>query len=345
MKKKEWNEGLNHLDHDLVEKYVEQKDRLRQKKQKTKGIWLRFGAISACFLLIVSAVIVVPMLREDDPGNHRPLHWSDVSSLFGEIGGSENVGSPSDMYEKAFHEINSGIYANYKSGSIISDDYVEEKVDAVVIRTGWYQSWNGKERDVYEVNAEVYQIKGIDTKIAVAIKYLEKPHADTTEYFYVYSNPYGCEANSLAEFFEAYNAEQYMNVYTTAHIREFNNALSTNRTVYHINENALHAINTQLLNLNSAVSYSKYTDTNIKKIESVTNACKEQLQLSVELQSAGRRGIVYVLDNGYICFMGFGDFFALHDIGSDVAQALINVVKNNSVCINPSVNKNDGHII
>jgi hypothetical protein len=24
---------------------------------------------------------------------------------------------------------------------------------------------------------------------------------------------------------------------------------------------------------------------------------------------------------------------------------LINVVKNNSVCINPSVNKNDGHII
>ena len=27
MKKKEWNEGLNHLDPDLVEKYVEQKDR------------------------------------------------------------------------------------------------------------------------------------------------------------------------------------------------------------------------------------------------------------------------------------------------------------------------------
>ena len=68
MKKKEWNEGLNYLDPDLVEKYVEQKDRLRQRKQKTKGIWLRFGAIAACFLLIVSAVIVVPMLREDNPG-------------------------------------------------------------------------------------------------------------------------------------------------------------------------------------------------------------------------------------------------------------------------------------
>ena len=63
MKKNEWSEGLNHLDDELVEKYVEQKDRLRQKNKKPKGIWLRFGAIAACFLLIAGAVIVVPMLR------------------------------------------------------------------------------------------------------------------------------------------------------------------------------------------------------------------------------------------------------------------------------------------
>lgn len=68
MKKKEWNEGLNYLDPDLVEKHIEQKERLRQKNKKPKSIWLRFGAIAACFLLIVSVVIVVPMLREDDPG-------------------------------------------------------------------------------------------------------------------------------------------------------------------------------------------------------------------------------------------------------------------------------------
>ena len=64
MKKKEWNEGLNHIDPDLVEKYVEQKDRLRQKNKKPQGVWLRFGAIAACFLLIVSAVIAVPMLQK-----------------------------------------------------------------------------------------------------------------------------------------------------------------------------------------------------------------------------------------------------------------------------------------
>lgn len=72
MKKKEWNEGLNHIDPDLVEKYVEQKDRLRQKNKKPKGVWLRLGAIAACFVMILSAVIVVPMLREDDPGIITP---------------------------------------------------------------------------------------------------------------------------------------------------------------------------------------------------------------------------------------------------------------------------------
>lgn len=65
MKKREWNEGMNHLDPDIVEKYTEQKDRIRKKK-KQKHILLRFGAIAACFVLIVSAIIVVPMLREDD---------------------------------------------------------------------------------------------------------------------------------------------------------------------------------------------------------------------------------------------------------------------------------------
>ena len=64
MKKKEWNEGLDHLDPDLIEKYLEQKDRLRQNKAKKK-IWLRLSAVAACLAILVGAVMVVPMLRED----------------------------------------------------------------------------------------------------------------------------------------------------------------------------------------------------------------------------------------------------------------------------------------
>ena len=57
------NEDLNYLGPDL-EKYTLPKDRLRQKNKKPKSVWLRFGAIAACFFLIVSAVIAVPMLQK-----------------------------------------------------------------------------------------------------------------------------------------------------------------------------------------------------------------------------------------------------------------------------------------
>ena len=74
MKKKEWNEGLSHLDPDLVEKYVLQKDKLSRKNKKSQGVWLRLGAIAACFVLVVSAIIVISMPRETPPGhNHIPI--------------------------------------------------------------------------------------------------------------------------------------------------------------------------------------------------------------------------------------------------------------------------------
>ena len=44
------------------------KTKVKSKRKNNSGIWMRFGAIAACFLLIVSVIIAVPMLREDDPG-------------------------------------------------------------------------------------------------------------------------------------------------------------------------------------------------------------------------------------------------------------------------------------
>ena len=78
MKKQEWNEGLDHLDPELVEEYVEQKD-LLCKKKRWRAVWIRVGAIAACIIFIVSAIIVAPKLlkdRTDDlspPINNPPI--------------------------------------------------------------------------------------------------------------------------------------------------------------------------------------------------------------------------------------------------------------------------------
>ena len=59
MKKEEWNEGMNHLDSDLVEEYVSKKEQLTQKNKMPKGFWLRVGAVAACLVLIIGAGVAL----------------------------------------------------------------------------------------------------------------------------------------------------------------------------------------------------------------------------------------------------------------------------------------------
>ncbi len=91
MKKKEWNEGLNHLDPDLVEKYVEKKDRLRQINKKSKDVWLRAGVLAACFLLIIGSVIVIPTLWRNDPGQTPPINLDHTPVIFDSMASPEQL--------------------------------------------------------------------------------------------------------------------------------------------------------------------------------------------------------------------------------------------------------------
>ena len=68
MKKKEWNQGLDHIDYDLVEKYTLQKEKLKS-RQHTKSVWLRVGALAACLVIIIGVVIMLPYSPNDTPND------------------------------------------------------------------------------------------------------------------------------------------------------------------------------------------------------------------------------------------------------------------------------------
>ncbi len=74
MKENEFLDGVSNIESDVVERFVNMDNKLQNKanKLKTKGMWLRFGTIAACFVLILSAVTLMPMLREDDAGVISP---------------------------------------------------------------------------------------------------------------------------------------------------------------------------------------------------------------------------------------------------------------------------------
>ena len=88
MKQTEWNNGLNHLESDIVEKYIEQKEKMAAKK-KQKHLWLRFGAIAACFCLIVSTILIIPLFNRNtviqpympDGGPWSPIISSKVKNV------------------------------------------------------------------------------------------------------------------------------------------------------------------------------------------------------------------------------------------------------------------------
>ena len=118
MKKNEWNEGLNHLDSEIVEKYVEQKDRLRQKNKKLKRIRLRLGAIAACFALIIGTVI----FKNDSPPvpNWENALYSaeDISSLCASLG---TLDASTNAYTKIYAPKSEYLYI----GDIPNDEYID----------------------------------------------------------------------------------------------------------------------------------------------------------------------------------------------------------------------------
>ncbi len=67
--KKTFN-AISKIDDDLIDRSLNRKAHTT----KSKGVWLRFGAIAACLAVIVTAIIALPKLRDpgDNPSNDVP---------------------------------------------------------------------------------------------------------------------------------------------------------------------------------------------------------------------------------------------------------------------------------
>ena len=66
MNKQQFNEALCFIDADIVDGYIQQKDALKAAAAR-KNMWLRVGAVAACFCVMVAAIVALPMMLRDDP--------------------------------------------------------------------------------------------------------------------------------------------------------------------------------------------------------------------------------------------------------------------------------------
>ena len=84
--------------------------------------------------------------------------------------------------------INSGTFATFINGKVIDAEKVGAKLESVTVTGGW-KNEAGKWISTEVLNAEVYEISGIDSGIAVALKFIDQGEAVTTAHYYVMMNP------------------------------------------------------------------------------------------------------------------------------------------------------------
>lgn len=168
------------------------KTNIKKERKPNKNVWLRFGAIAACFLLIVSAVIVVPMLREDDPvvpPDNGSVGNDGDSAIVTPNNGTGNEGEGEFQLESYYDfEINSDTFTPYIRGKVIGVEKVGSKLESVTVTGGWKNA-AGKWISTEALNAELYEITGVDSGIAVALKFIDQGEGATTTLYYVMINP------------------------------------------------------------------------------------------------------------------------------------------------------------
>ena len=74
MKEQEFLDGVSLIEADVVESFVAMDARLQRKAGRSKAgvIWTRIGAAAACFVVVLSAVLILPMLGVGSPGGFDP---------------------------------------------------------------------------------------------------------------------------------------------------------------------------------------------------------------------------------------------------------------------------------
>ncbi len=346
MKTNDFFEAMNDIDASLIE-------RADRKTVKKRPVW-KIAAIAAAIALIAAGMLVLfPMMRRD--GNEPDdtdenivgdaIVWSNVFELFNPNTGSGVIEEAKELVEKSFAEIETKKYAKYDLGNAFplekNDEFFGERLDEIKVRTGWYVYYNDTERDVVTVKAEVYEIKGVSTDAAVAVKYLEKGTAKTTEHFYAALNT-EYEFTTLADFLSDFNAAVHMDIGKDALVTEYPRFNSKKIDKYRVTDGGSDIVKF-LLTLDGAAEVERSSDVVDTKIK----GCGEIRRVTFSMASAGKMmNSLYIFDNGYIAIGGpICDGIIFFNVGGEATSELYEIFKANTelvTVISPDSTVTDG---
>lgn len=341
MKTNEFFDAMGNIDRTLIERAD------RKVMAKSHRPIMKIAAIAASFaLLITGLAAALPMLIGDEQPAipQDAIVWENMfdNIVFGKGGGLKIQEETGVLVESSFSEIEGKKYEKYKLGNCFSlengHEFIGQKLDDITVRTGWYLHFEEKETDVVTVKAEVYEIKSVSADAAVAIKYLEKGTATSTEHYYAAVNT-EYSFTTLSGFFGDFNAAVHMNMGKDAYLADYSPNLTGDSAKYRWNEGSESDFIKLLLGFDATAEIEGYYE----EVDEKAVNCDTMLRCTFAMASAGKTvNFLYVLDNGYIAMQGFCDGYVFFKVGVEATDALFECFEKNAEVVKPAVIDPDG---
>ena len=106
--------------------------------------------------------------------------------------GTENTEtSKSELYLEKYYDykICDGKFSSYIPGKVIEERNIGSQLENVTVAAGWKNIAGEWVSETENLRGEVYEIHGISTDIAVALRFIDQGEAITTTHYYVIMNP------------------------------------------------------------------------------------------------------------------------------------------------------------
>ena len=153
--------AINHIDDELVSGAL-------STRTAKKNAWLKWASVAACFVIFLVAVAAVALNLLD----------------------AQNPITQTDKYTEKYYDywIDAGEFAEYIGGKVVSEDKIGSKISDVSVTAGW-KNGAGEWLSMENLNAEVYEIEGVERDVSVALKFIDKGEALTTTHYYEIKHP------------------------------------------------------------------------------------------------------------------------------------------------------------
>ena len=147
-------------------------------KKKDRPIWHRWGAIAASFALLLVAVLSFLPTEGDTPPH-----------IF-----------PDGVFEKGYsYAVSEGEFSSYVGGKVIDGDKLAAKMTDVTVVAGWKNAAGEWCSETEVLRGEIYEIVGVPTAVAVALRFVDLGEGVSTTHYYVLLNP-AADLSAVSEY-------------------------------------------------------------------------------------------------------------------------------------------------